>query len=231
MHSAPFTLDSSGQSKASRLDALEAVLFDLDGTLIDSLGMILSSMRFATQTVLGEALSDEQLMHNVGIPLIAQMREFDVDRAQELLVAYREHNEIVHDELVREFPGVDTALQTLGSRYRLGVVTSKSGPVAQRGLDVLGLGSYFEVLVAFEDTSAHKPGPEPLIEAARLLDVPLALCAYVGDSPHDMCAAIAAGAVSIGALWGVAGERVLEPGPDYAVASMGELAKLLAPSD
>jgi pyrophosphatase PpaX len=214
---------------ASSPATLDAVLFDLDGTLIDTLELILTSMRYATEAVLGEALPDSVLMHNVGVPLIVQMREFDEARADEILAAYRAHNEVVHDDLVKEYPGVEAALDILGSRYRLGVVTSKSRPVAERGLDAFGLRERFEVMVAYEDTEAHKPDPAPLVEAARLLGVPLARCAYVGDSPHDMAAAIAGGAISIGALWGVAGERVLEPGPDYVVDSMEALTALLVP--
>ena len=211
-----------------RIAAVQAILFDLDGTLIDTIDLILASMRHATETVLGEALPDHVLMHNVGVPLRVQMREFDLDRAEELLSCYREHNEIVHDDLVAEYPGVEDGLAALSEAgYRLAIVTSKSKPVAMRGLDAFGLAHYFETVVAYEDTAIHKPEPEPLLEAARRLGVPVAECAYVGDSPHDMNAAIAAGAVPIAALWGPFAERVLEPGPALALGSLGELAGVL----
>ena len=105
-----------------------------------------------------------------------------------------------------------------GTGYRLGVVTSKSKPVAMRGLEHYGLERFFETVVAYEDTEIHKPEPEPLLEAARRMEVPIERCAYVGDSPHDMNAAIAAGAVPVAALWGPFAERVLEPGPAVALA-------------
>jgi pyrophosphatase PpaX len=185
-------------------------------------------MRHATTMVLGEALPDRVLLHNVGVPLRVQMREFDPDRCEELLACYREHNARVHDELVGEYPGTAAGLAALvAAGYRLGVVTSKSKPVALRGLELYGLERYFETVVAYEDTEIHKPEPAPLLEAARRMRVSIERCAYVGDSPHDMNAAIAAGAVAIAALWGPFAERVLEPGPAIALANVVELAGIL----
>ena len=77
----PRTVRSLKSSRCEDPTALKAVLFDLDGTLIDTLDMIRASLRFATETVLGRAIPDDELMHNVGIPLIKQMGEFDADRA------------------------------------------------------------------------------------------------------------------------------------------------------
>ena len=222
--------DTTGAAWADRrLGTVEAVLFDLDGTLVDSIELILASMRHATTEVLGEALPDRVLMHNVGVPLRVQMREFCPERAEELLSSYRAHNEIVHDELLAEYPGIEAGLEELVSAgYRLAIVTSKSRPVAMRGLSRFGLEGYFEELVAYEDTAIHKPEPEPLLEAARRLGVPIDRCAYVGDSPHDMNAAIAAGAVPVAALWGPFRARVAESGSAAAIESLGDLAGLLA---
>jgi pyrophosphatase PpaX len=208
--------------------AVRAILFDLDGTLIDTIDLIMVSMRHATAQVLGEALPDSVLMHNVGVPLRVQMREFSPEHAEELLSVYRAHNATVHDDLVAEYPGIDEGLEALsGAGYPLAIVTSKSRPVAMRGLSRFGLERHFDVVVAYEDTSIHKPEPEPLLEAARRMGVGIGECAYVGDSPHDMTAAIAAGAVPIAALWGPFRERVIEPGPLAAVESLSELAGLL----
>lgn len=207
---------------------IEVVLFDLDGTLIDTIELILSSMRHATAEVLGEALPDSVLLHNVGVPLRVQMGEFAPGREDELLCVYRAHNATVHDELVCEYPGTEAALQSIVARgYRLGVVTSKSVSVAQRGLDRFGLGEFFETLVGYEDTEIHKPEAAPLLLAAARMGVDIRHCCYVGDSPHDMNAGRAAGAMTVAALWGPFRERVTQPEPDFAIESLSELVGVL----
>lgn len=211
------------------LEGVRCVLFDLDGTLIDTVELILTSFRFATRTVLGEELPDELLMRNVGVPLIKQMREFAPERADELLRVYREHNAAHHDEMVREYPGTEDALSVLAERgYPMGVVTSKGTPMTMRGLKLFALDRYFPVVVTADDVERHKPDPFPLVKAADLLGTDIRECAYVGDSPHDMSAAVSAGAVSVAALWGAfPRERVLEPDPDYALERISDLPRLL----
>jgi len=206
------------------------VLFDLDGTLIDTLELIRESMRYCTTKVLGAPLPDAVLMHNVGVPLRVQMQEFSEEHAEELLRVYREHNAKVHDSMVREYPGVEEALEALSAMgKRLGIVTSKSRPVAMKGLERFSLDRFFEVVVSCDDVTVFKPEPYPLLYAAGLLGIDIERCAYVGDSPHDMSAAVSAGCVSIAALWGVATkERVLGPGPDYAVESMTEVVSVFS---
>lgn len=210
------------------LSAIEVVLFDLDGTLVDTIEMIRTSMRYATETVLGAALPDEELMRNVGVPLARQMREFSEEHADELLRVYREHNADVHDALIAEYPGVEEALEALGKRYRLGIVTSKSTPLAWRAVDHFGLRDHFELLVGSDDVDRHKPDPYPIVYAMNKLGVQPARCVYVGDSPHDMNAALSAGVVAIAALWGgFTADEVLAPGPHLSAKSMTEVAELL----
>ena len=112
----------------ARVAELEAVLFDLDGTLVDTIPLILDSFRYATQTVLGQPVSDDVLARNIGIPLVLQLREFTDDDAvaDELLRAYREHNRSHHDERARLFEGTAEALILIAARgIPMGVVTSR----------------------------------------------------------------------------------------------------------
>ena len=208
---------------------VRALLFDLDGTLIDTVALILSSFRHATNEVLGEPLPDEVLMRNVGVPLKIQMWEFAPAHADELLRVYREHNALVHDEMVAEYPGTHETLEHLAGRgFPMGVVTSKGTPMARRGLEVFGLERFFEVLVTSDDVEIYKPEPYPLQRAASLMGVEAHECLYLGDSPHDMTAAIRADAVSVAALWGAFGpEAVLAPGPEFALDTIRELPRLL----
>jgi pyrophosphatase PpaX len=214
---------------ATRLAELQAVLFDLDGTLIDTVELIVSTFRFATREVMGEALPDEVVMAGVGMPLITQMRDFSPEHADELLRVYRAHNAEVHDDMVREYPGTEDVLTELAARgLPMGVVTSKGTPMTLRGLRLFDLERFFGVIVTADDVDTHKPDPYPVRHAAELLGVDVTRCIYLGDSPHDMQAAIDAGAVSVAALWGAFGEEdVLAPGPDFALTDIRQLIGLL----
>ena len=214
---------------AERLSCLRAVLFDLDGTLIDTVELIRVSFRYATEKVLGEALPDELTMANVGQPLRTQFEDLAPGRADELTRVYREFNQAHHDELAQSYPGTVEVLRTIAARgIPMGVVTSKGTEGAFRGLDLFGLTAFFEVVVSADDVPTHKPDPFPLRFAARSMGVPLEYCVYIGDSPHDMQAAVSGGAIAVAALWGAFAEReVLAPGPPFALRNIGELPALL----
>lgn len=181
----------------------ETVLFDLDGTLIDSGDLILASFRHATQTVLGRTYPDEVLMANVGGHGIhAQMRLFDERRADELVRVYREHNIGIYHE-VRAFAGIERLLQRLRAQRRaLGIVTVKSRPTVDVTFEVLPLRHYFGVVVTGDDTERHKPAPDPLLLALEQLGAGAASAVYVGDSPFDVQAARAAGMTAVAVGWG-----------------------------
>lgn len=214
---------------AERLACVRAVLFDLDGTLIDTVELIRVSFRHATEVVLGTALPDELTMANVGQPLRTQFEDLAPGRADELVRVYREFNWQHHDTMATAYAGTRSMLETLAARgVRMGVVTSKGTEGARRGLDLFGLTDFFEVIVSADDVPVHKPDPYPLRVAAAAMDVPLEYCVYIGDSPHDMQAAVSGGAIAVAALWGAfSADDVLSPGPSYALREIGELPDLL----
>ncbi len=179
------------------------VLFDLDGTVIDSGAIILASMRHAAETVVGGEWSDAELMKAVGGPgLEAQMIALDPQRVDELVRVYREHNEPLHDTL--EFCGdIDAVLACLKERgHRLGIVTAKRRSTVELAFAKLSFEHLFETVVGGDETTRHKPDPEPLLLALDRLGASAAEAAYVGDSPFDMQAARAAGLFAIGVGWG-----------------------------
>jgi pyrophosphatase PpaX len=208
---------------------VQAVLFDLDGTLIDTVELIRVSFRHATKAVLGKELPDEVTMANVGQPLLQQFKDMAPDNADELLRVYREFNMAHHDELAREYPGTRETLALLAARgVPLGVVTSKGTQAATLGLERFGLTGFFAVTVTSDDVERHKPDPYPLEFAATLLGVEIGYCVYVGDSPHDMQSALSAHSVAVAALWGAfQREEVLLPGPPFALGTITELPALL----
>jgi pyrophosphatase PpaX len=200
---------------------LEAVLFDFDGTIVDTTELIYESMRRATGEVMGRELGRETLMANVGQPLPRQMEllaDGQTEKTEELLEVYLHHNEELHEGLIREFPNVVTSVAHLRcARLRLGVVTSKRRFSVERALDSFpDLRDLFDVFVTMEDTSEHKPLPAPLLKGLELLgDVSPERAAYVGDAPFDVAAAHAADVMSVAVSWGAfTAEDLRAAGPD-----------------
>jgi pyrophosphatase PpaX len=206
------------------------VLFDLDGTLIDSGEIILSSFRHATQTVLEREIPDEVLAAAVGgSNIYEQMRAFDEERAEELVRVYREHNEPLHDDLVA-FEGIERVLERLkGEGRQLGIVTAKRRRTVDLAFAILPLERYFDAVVTAEHTEHHKPHPEPVLTALERLGSKPAAAAFVGDSPFDMGAGKAAGVFTVAVSWGKIHpvKRLQEAGADAVVHSPKELLDVL----
>jgi len=202
------------------------VLFDLDGTVVDSGSMILASMRHATREVLGEEYADEELMHAVGGPgLEAQMAVFAPDQVDELVRVYRAHNEPLHDEL-EACAGMESVLVRLHEEgRRLGVVTAKRRSTVELAFARVPLAHLFETIVGGDETARHKPDPEPLLLAAERMGADPAQTAYVGDSPFDILAAKAAGMYAIAVTWGRIHDRAKleQVEPDAMVDKPAEL--------
>jgi pyrophosphatase PpaX len=203
------------------------VLFDLDGTLIDSGPIILASMQHATRTVLGREIAYEELAATVGGQgLVSQMRALDPDRVDELVEVYKEHNDPLHDTLEAFVDMVAVLPRLRSGERRLGIVTAKRHRTVQLALDRFPeLAEQFEVVVGYEDTERHKPEPDPVLAALDRLGAEPAEAAYVGDSPFDIQAAKAAGAFSVAVSWGGihSDERLLAEAPDAFVRSPQEL--------
>jgi pyrophosphatase PpaX len=179
------------------------VLFDLDGTLIDSGAIILASFRHATQTVLRREIPDAELAALVGGSNIHdQMRSIDAAQVDELVRVYREHNEPLHDEL-EAFEGIERVLAELKREgRRLGIVTAKRRKTVELAFAVLPLERYFDVVVTSDMTERHKPDPEPVLTALKRLGVGPAEAAFVGDSPFDVASGKAAGVFTVAVAWG-----------------------------
>ena len=207
--------------------AIKAVLFDNDGTLVDTEGVIRASFLHATQTVLGAEGDAEAFTSMSGRPLDEMMREVSAEHADELLEVFRAHNHATFDEGVRVVPhALETLASLRGRDLHVAVVTSKLRWLAVHGLEILDLAEYVELVVTPEDTERPKPAPDPLLYACEQLGVEPAECLYVGDSPFDMQAAHAAGCVAVGYVGqgGMFGREVLDgEQPDYLVEDLREV--------
>lgn len=217
-------------------DPVRTVLFDLDGTLIDSRELILSSYRHTMAAHLGAVPPDAAWLRTMGTPLEAQLREFarDEREATAMLVTYRTHNARVHDQLVRPFAGVAETLEWLRDRrVRMAVVTSKLRDSAERGLAACGLDpGWFGALVTASEPVPHKPDPAPVRLALERLGTGPEGSLFVGDSVWDVRAGRAAGVRTAAALWGPFGRETLAPEePDHLLGRIEEVRDFVSEAD
>lgn len=213
---------------------LTTFLFDLDGTLIDSIELILRSYRHTIRAHQGRQLADDVWMSGLGTPLWVQFRQFTDDPAEidAMVATYRAYNLAHHDELVRPYDGVVDAVRALARRGKtLALVTSKLRSGAIRGLRVAGLDDAFTVIVGADDVTHPKPHPEPVLTALERLGTGAAEAVFIGDSRHDMACGRAAGVKTAAALWGPFDRTDLEDSaPDYWLERPEDLS-LLTPDD
>ncbi|HEU5220136.1 MAG TPA: HAD-IA family hydrolase [Gemmatimonadales bacterium] len=210
---------------------LTTVLFDLDGTLIDSVRLILDSYHHTLASHGLEARDDAFWLAGLGTPLRVQFKPWASDpaRLEALIATYREYNLTHHDGMVTAYPGVVAMLRAIRTAgFRTGLVTSKNKPGAERGLKLVGLEQEMELIIGADDVANPKPHPEPIEEALRRLDRPAHGAIYVGDSVHDMESGRAAGVKTAAALWGPFGRQDLErTAPDYWLEQPGDLLQVL----
>jgi pyrophosphatase PpaX len=213
-------------------DASRAVLFDLDGTLIDSIELIVNSARHAFEKCGHPMPTREEWVADLGLPLRAMFGRFIADESQlaDLVAGYREYQLANHDRLVRPYEEVEATLRALRERgFALGVVTSKAEPLAHRGLAHVGLDGLFDLVVGLESCARHKPDPEPVRIALDRLAVAPGAATFVGDSPHDMSAGRAAGVTTVAALWGPFTRAQLAGSePDYYIERMSDLLPIVS---
>jgi pyrophosphatase PpaX len=205
------------------------VLFDLDGTLADTIGLIVASYNHAFRAVLDTERDEAEIRSWIGRPLIESFAEVSPEHAEELDRVYREWNIANTERLLRVYDGVAELLRDLtAAGVRTGVVTSKRRQTALLAMRGVGIEGLAPLLGTLEDTEKHKPLPDPLLHGAAALGVEPTECVYVGDAAVDVAAARAAGMAAIAVSWGAVGRDVLEAaGPDAVVDTVDELRQVV----
>ena len=209
---------------------MKAFLFDLDGTLNDSVPQIHHTMR-RTMDQLGVPITDQEIRLTIGIPLVETGEQYlGKGRGQELLTVYRKlYAEEADLFPIQAFPGIPQMLQTLHDQgAKLGLVTAKRNDMTMDALQAMGVTELFGTVVDFQCTKAHKPDPEPALYAMEKLGVNPSETCFIGDSIHDLGCGKNAGCTTVGVTWGAGvREQLLSVEPDYLVDSVAELSHLL----
>lgn len=208
---------------------IKVVLFDLDGTLINTNDLILKSFKHTFKTMLDLEPTEEEITMNYGRPLQEIFKSYDENRIEEMINCYRKINLELHDDECKEFADVDLMLQTLKNKgIKIGVVTSKKSDMAERGAKLMGIFKYFDTFITPEVTIKHKPEGEPVLKACENLGVSPSEALMVGDSPYDILAGKNAGAKTCGVKYtALPIEKLQESKPDFYVDKPLEILELV----
>lgn len=209
---------------------IDTVLFDLDGTIIDTNELILTTFEHVLQKHALNRYTREQMIPYMGLTLEYQLQTFSgKEDVAELVADYRKYNRERHDELVKEFPYVKEVIAKLHERgIKLGVVTTKIQETTQKALDLFGLLPFMDMIVTVEDVRHPKPHPEPILAAMEKFNSEPARTLMVGDSAADIECAHNAGVQSAAVAWSLKGLEVLQSyNPDYILKDMTDLYGVL----
>jgi pyrophosphatase PpaX len=214
-------------SSPSAATVAPAVLFDLDGTLVDSIALIVQSALHAFSCRAGPAPSAEVFAAGIGQPLRTQFAPYCAhDEDLDFLIArYREYQLAHHDRLTRAYDGIPEAVAALAAAgHPLAVVTSKLDAMARRALAHVGLDQAIPLVIGCDATTRHKPDPEPVLLALDRLGRAPDQTIFFGDSPYDMEAGRAAGVTPVAVLWGAfSQEELLRAGARHTLAEPAEM--------
>ena len=207
---------------------IQTILFDLDGTLIDTNELINESFYHTFKQFGLEFTHDEVISFN-GPPLRDTFEKIDLDKAEAMITTYREHNLEHHDDYVKAFPNVKETLKELKNRgIQLGVVTTKMRGTAIRGMKLTGIYEYFDTIIALDDISNPKPHPEPVLRAMKNIHANPETTLMVGDNHHDIESGQNAEVKTAGVAWSLKGEDVLQKyKPTYMLHDMKDLLEII----
>ncbi|GAE92753.1 pyrophosphatase PpaX [Gracilibacillus boraciitolerans JCM 21714] len=208
---------------------IETILFDLDGTLIDTNELIIASFTHTVEKYGDRPYTREEIMDFIGPPLTDSLKKVNVDNVEEMIATYRKHNYENHEKYVTAFPTVVETIKTLKDKgFQLGIVTTKLTDTAKLGLKITGMDQLFDVLIGLDDVEHAKPHPEPILKAIELLKANPMTTIMVGDNYHDIEAGHNAGVQTAGVAWTIKGRKTLEAhDPNYMLEKMSDLLEIV----
>lgn len=209
---------------------IDTVLFDLDGTLIDSNYLIIETIKHVFKTELPHIpMTEEDYIPFIGPTLAQGFGQYvqDESKIQQLIQVYRKKNLEIHDALVKPFDGaLDLLIHLKSLGIQTGVVSSKMHFLVERGLRVTGLLPYIDIIIGLDDVVKHKPDKEPIVKALALFD-DVDEAVYVGDHPNDIVAGKAAGIKTIGMNYSWHLDSLKAAQADYYLDSLIEIKEVI----
>ncbi|QEK11338.1 pyrophosphatase PpaX [Crassaminicella thermophila] len=209
--------------------SIKAILFDLDGTLLDTNELIIQSFQHTYKTHLNKEVPREKIVQSFGEILKVTLDRECPGCSEEAIKTYRAFQALNFEKLITVHTGVKEALEILHKKgYKLGVVTSRLNESARKGLKLFDLEHYFESIIGANDTKKHKPDPTPALMALKELDIEVDEAIMVGDSPFDVLCGKNAGIISVAVAWSALPREIyMQHNPDYVVDSMEELIDII----
>ncbi|KIL42933.1 pyrophosphatase PpaX [Jeotgalibacillus campisalis] len=208
---------------------IDTVLFDLDGTLIDTNELIISSFLHVMDLYFPDQYKREDVLPFMGPPLVESFQKVNPEKVEEMVNDYRAFNLEQHDVLITGFEGVEETIQTLSDRgIKMAIVSTKRNDVVIKGLKLMKLDHFFDVVVGLDDVKNAKPDPEPLLLALQKLGSSAETSLMVGDNHHDIDGGKNAGTKTAGVAWSAKGrEYLLSYEPDWMLESMTDLLSII----
>jgi pyrophosphatase PpaX len=211
------------------MSRITTILFDLDGTLINTNDLIISSFLHTLNHYYPGQYGEEDVHPFMGPPLEESFGGLDPDKMEEMCAHYRAYNHEHHDSLVTEFEGVYETVKTLyDNGYKLAIVSTKVRDVVLKGLDLMNLRPFFDVIITLDEVENAKPHPEPIEKALVLLGSSPGDAIMIGDNHHDILAGKNAGVLSAGVAWSAKGrEHLAHYEPDFMLENMRDLLAIV----
>ena len=208
---------------------IETILFDLDGTLIDTNELIIASFTHTVEKFGDRPYTREEILDFIGPPLVDSLTLVNPNKIDDMVTAYREHNYANHEKYVKAYPNVVETIKKLKAKgYKMGIVTTKIHHTAELGLKIAGMEGIFDVIIGLDDVENAKPHPEPVLTAIDQLKANPMTTLMVGDNYHDIEAGQNAGVQTAGVAWAIKGRESLEKyRPDYMLENISDLFEII----
>lgn len=208
---------------------INTILFDLDGTLINTNELIIASFLHTLNKFYPDQYKREHVIPFMGPTLTESFSSVDAEKVDELITEYRRFNMEMHDEFVEEYETVYETVETLHKKgYKIGIVTTKARNVVEMGLNFSRLKQFFNTVVTIDDVQNAKPHPEPIQLALKKLNAAPEETIMVGDNYHDIEGGKNAGTKTAGVAWSLKGKEFLATyHPDYMLEKMSDILSIL----